>query len=203
MNTIKTFFPIIRAIFSIFTKGQGRPPLLPANCAPYISPDIRIHPKTIVNTSHQNFDGSIKIAAENSQSVLSLVIKTLSHMSTFTNIIKTLKQSLKIKKNNPAQLHKKLAFNIFHVVPNFANILTTVKIVKNSCRQKSSLSLNVQKQPFKSLAKQVVPNKSRKVILKSRHRHLCIGTGVSIGIQIQILSVTHLKLSLELKVSSI
>ena len=61
-------------------------------------------------------------------------------MLKFTNITKILKQSLKIQKSNPAQLCNKLAFNIFHVVPNFANILTTVKIVKNSSR---SLSLNV------------------------------------------------------------
>ena len=50
-------------------------------------------------------------------------------MSTFTNITKILKQSLKTQKSNPAQLQNKLAFNIFRVVPNFANILTTVKIV--------------------------------------------------------------------------
>ena len=51
-------------------------------------------------------------------------------MSTFINTTKVLKQSLKTQKSNPAQLHNKLAFNIFHVVPNFANVLTTVKIVK-------------------------------------------------------------------------
>ena len=57
-------------------------------------------------------------------------------MSTFTNIAKILKQSLKTQKSNPSQLHNKLAFNIFNLVPNFANILITVKIVKNSYMQK-------------------------------------------------------------------
>ena len=66
MNTIKAFFPIIRAIFSIFKKVHGRRTLLPANCAPDTSPDIRIHPKALVSTSHQNFNTSMKIAAENS-----------------------------------------------------------------------------------------------------------------------------------------
>ena len=47
-----------------------------------------------------------------------------------------LKQSLKIKKKQPPQLHNKLAFNIFLVVPNFAKILTTVKIVKKLVKEK-------------------------------------------------------------------
>ena len=36
MNTIRAFFPKIRATFSIFKKGQGRPPppFLPPSCAP-------------------------------------------------------------------------------------------------------------------------------------------------------------------------
>ena len=135
MNTTKAFFPIIRAIFSIFKKGQGRPPPSPANCAPGTSPGI-------VRTLHQNFNNSTKIAAENSYSVLSFVIRTISHMSTFTNITKILKRSLKTQKSNSAQLHNKLAFNIFHAVPDFANLSTTVKIVKNSCRQRRSLFLN-------------------------------------------------------------
>ena len=49
-------------------------------------------------------------------------------MPTLTNITKILKQSLKIQQ--PLQLHNKLTFNIFLVVPNFAKILTTVKIIK-------------------------------------------------------------------------
>ena len=57
-------------------------------------------------------------------------------MSTLTNITKILKQSLKIKKKQPPQLHNKLAFNIFLVVPNFAKILTTVKIVKKLMQAK-------------------------------------------------------------------
>ena len=65
MNTIKVFFPIISAIFSIFKKWHGKPP--PTHyCAHETSPDICMHPKTIVNTSHQNFNNLIKIAAENS-----------------------------------------------------------------------------------------------------------------------------------------
>ena len=60
-------------------------------------------------------------------------------MSTLTNITKILKQSLKIKKKQPPQLHNKLAFNIFLVVPNFAKILTTVKIVKKTHAGKEGL----------------------------------------------------------------
>ena len=92
-----------------------------------MSPDIHMHPKKIVSTSQKNFNNSIKRAAE---PVLSPAIRTVLHMSTLTNITKILKQSLKIKKKQPPQLHNKLAFNIFLVVPNFAKILTTVKIVK-------------------------------------------------------------------------
>ena len=33
MDTIRTFFSKIRALFSIFKKGQGRPPLPPPSCA--------------------------------------------------------------------------------------------------------------------------------------------------------------------------
>ena len=76
----------------------------------------------------------MKIAAESSQSVLSPAIRTALHMSMLTNITKIFKQSLKtfkksLKKQLP-QLHNKLVFNIFLVVPNFAKILTTVQIVK-------------------------------------------------------------------------
>ena len=105
-------------------------------------------------------------------------------MSTFTKITKILKQSLKTQKSSSTQLRNKLAFNIIHVVPNFANILTTVKIVKNSCRQKRSLflNLNLQKQTFKSLTKYLLPDKSIKGHLEIsasislhwhwyRHRH--------------------------------
>ena len=51
-------------------------------------------------------------------------------MSTLANVTKILKESFKLKKKQPPQLHKKLVFNIFLVVPNFAKILITVKIVK-------------------------------------------------------------------------
>ena len=70
---------------------------LPANCAPDKSPDMHMHAKNN-STSQKHFNNSIKIAAE---SVLSPAIRTVLHMSTLTNITKILKQSLKIKKNNP------------------------------------------------------------------------------------------------------
>ena len=41
-------------------------------------------------------------------------------MSTFTNITNS-QTILKNSKRNPTQLHKKLAFKIFHVVPNIEN----------------------------------------------------------------------------------
>ena len=44
----------------------------------------------IVNKSHQNFDNSIKTASENSHSILPLTIKTISLISSFTNITKIL-----------------------------------------------------------------------------------------------------------------
>ena len=63
-------------------------------------------------------------------------------MSTSTKITKIIKQSLKTQKKQSPQLHNKLAFNIFLVVPNFAKVLTTVKIVKKLMLAKV-LSLNV------------------------------------------------------------
>ena len=57
-------------------------------------------------------------------------------MSTLTNITKIVKQSLKIKKKQLPQLRNKLAFNIFLVVPNFAKISTTVKIVEKLMQAK-------------------------------------------------------------------
>ena len=57
-------------------------------------------------------------------------------MPTLTNITKILKQSLKIIKKQTPQLHNKLAFNIFLVVPKFAKILATVKIVKKLMQAK-------------------------------------------------------------------
>ena len=53
-------------------------------------------------------------------------------MSTSTNITKILKQFLKTQKKQPPQLHNKLAFNIFLLVPNFAKISTAVKIVEKT-----------------------------------------------------------------------
>ena len=98
-----------------------------------MSPDIRLHPKIIVSTSPKIFSNSIKIAA----------IRTVLNMFSLTNITKILKQSLKTQKKHPPQLHNKLAFNIFLVVPNFDKISTTVKIVKKPRQAKKVLSLKV------------------------------------------------------------
>ena len=46
---------------------------------------------------------------------------------------------LKNSKKQPPQLHNKLAFNIFLVAPNFAKILTTLKIVKKTHAGKERL----------------------------------------------------------------
>ena len=59
----------------------------------------------IVNTLHQILDNSIKIAAENSYSVLPLMIRIISHTSLFTNVTKILKKFSKIK-NHTYALHK-------------------------------------------------------------------------------------------------
>ena len=63
-------------------------------------------------------------------------------MSTSTKITKIIKQSLKTQKKQPPQLHNKLAFIIFLVVPNFAKVLTTVNIVKKLMQAKV-LSLKI------------------------------------------------------------
>ena len=59
-----------------------------------------MHPKTIVSTSHQNFNNSTKIVVENSESVLSFVIRAISHTVTFTNIASVFKKPLKVTKNS-------------------------------------------------------------------------------------------------------
>ena len=115
--------------------------LLPATCFPDTSPDIPMHPKTIVSTSHQNFSKSIKIAAENSQPVPSPVIRTISHMSTSTKVSKNSQTIFKNSKSNPTQLYNKLEFNIFYVVQNFGNISSMVKIVKKTHAGKKDLYL--------------------------------------------------------------
>ena len=53
----RAFFPITWAVFlNLQKKGRGDLlPLLPTNFAPDASSDIRMHPKTIANISHQNF----------------------------------------------------------------------------------------------------------------------------------------------------
>ena len=112
--------------------------LLPANCALDTSPDIKHASRNSSQHFTSKLNNLIKIAAENSQSVLSLVLKTISHMSTCANITKSFEQFLKTQQSNLTQLHNKLAFDIFHLVPNFANILTTMKIGKISFRQRRS-----------------------------------------------------------------
>ena len=81
MNTTEAFFPIIRAIFfKCSQKGRGGPPLLPANWASYTSPDIRMHPKTIVSTSHQNFN-------DNKNSCRELIVSILTcNKDNFTHV---------------------------------------------------------------------------------------------------------------------
>ena len=74
-------------VFQIFKKGQGRSsPFSPANCAPDASSDIRMHPKTIINTSHQNFREFIvsTLITCNKDNI------TISHPSTFKSITKIL-----------------------------------------------------------------------------------------------------------------
>ena len=44
---------------------------------------------------------------------------------------------LKNSEKQPQQIHNKLAFNKFLVAPNFAKILTTVKIVKKFMQAKN------------------------------------------------------------------
>ena len=58
-------------------------------------------------------------------------------MSTLAKVTKILKQSFKLKKKQPPQLHNKPVFNIFLVVPNFAKILITVKIAKKLMQAKN------------------------------------------------------------------
>ena len=58
------------------------------------------HLMIIVNTLHQILDNSVKIAAENSYSVLSLMIRRISHTSLFTNVTKILKKFSKIKNHS-------------------------------------------------------------------------------------------------------
>ena len=130
--------------------------------------------KIIVSTSENNFNNSIKIAAENS------IVGTLtSNKDSFTHVYvgkhhKNPQPIVKKLKTQRPQLHNKLAFNIFLVVPNFAKISTTVKIVKKRMQAKKVLSLKVQKQPFKSSTKQVVHDKlikSHLEISASASRH--------------------------------
>ena len=59
----------------------------------------------IVNILHQNFDNSIKIAAEKSYLVLPLMIRRISQLPLFTNVTKILKKFSKIK-NHMYALHK-------------------------------------------------------------------------------------------------
>ena len=97
-----------------------------------------MHPKKN-STSQKNFNNSIKIAVENS------IVSTLTcNKDRFTHVHvdkhhKNPQTILKNSKKQPPQLHNKLACNILLVVPNFAKILTTVKIVKKGNAGKESL----------------------------------------------------------------
>ena len=98
----KHFSKLLGQFFFNFQKKLGETsPLLSANYAPDTPPDIHMHPENN-STSQKHFNNSIKIAAE---SVHSPAIRTVLHMSTLTNITKILKQSSKIKKKQPPQLH--------------------------------------------------------------------------------------------------
>ena len=137
MNTIKAFFQIIRTIFSIFKKESGPPsPFIPANCVRHTWPYACIL-KIIVSTLKNNFNNSIKISCRE----LHIVSTLTCNKDSFTHVHvdkhnKNPQTILKISKNNPT------AFSIFLVVPNFAKILTTVKIVKKLMQAKV-LSLKV------------------------------------------------------------
>ena len=73
-----------------------------------------------------------------SKSALSPALMTVLHMSTSQKSQKSSNVPQKLKKQTP-QLHNKLAFNIFLVVPNFVKIITTVKIVKKTHAGKEGL----------------------------------------------------------------
>ena len=72
----------------------------------------------IVNILHQNFDNSIKIAAEKSYLVLPLMIRRISQLPLFTNVTKILKKFSKIK-NHMYTLHKPVL-----IAKYFSNKLT-------------------------------------------------------------------------------
>ena len=60
------FFPHYYSNFFDFQKrvGETSHPVFTTNYALDTSPDILMHPKTIVSTSHQNFSNSIKITED-------------------------------------------------------------------------------------------------------------------------------------------
>ena len=49
----------------------------------------------IVNTSHQNFDISVKIAEKNLQPIISLILRSILPTSSFTGITKIFKNVFK------------------------------------------------------------------------------------------------------------
>ena len=59
---------------------------------------IQKHAMIIVKTSREDFETSIKLSAENSLSVLPLIIKAIAHTFSFTNITKIQKKFLKNSK---------------------------------------------------------------------------------------------------------
>ena len=131
----QSIFPNYQGNFFNFHKRVGdTSPLLPANCAPVRHQTYTCILKIIGSTSQKHFNNSIKIAAE---SLLSPAIRSFTHVH-IDKHHKNPQTILKNKeKNNPHNfIINKLAFDIFVVVPNFAKILTTVKIVKKLMQAK-------------------------------------------------------------------
>ena len=127
MNTIKAVFQIIRAIFSIFKKGQGRPPPPPSPSSPLIVSLIRHQTdacilKIIVSTSQNNFNNSIKIAVENSiVSTLTCNKGGLTHVHVDKHH-KNPQTILKNSKNNPRNFiinYRLTSFSRFQILLKF------------------------------------------------------------------------------------
>ena len=171
-----------QGIFSHYQKNfyNFQKILFPANCAPVTSPDIRMHPKTIVSTSHQNLNNSVKIAAENSQSVLYSHVPVHKHHK---NPQAILKNSRKKKKPHNSITNKRLTFfTQFQILLMFNHGENRKKLMQAKkmfvFERFQLIPKIVQKQSFKNSTKQVVPDKSIKSHLEisvsaSWHWHWC------------------------------
>ena len=90
---IALHFFLLLGLFFNFSKRTGETfPPPPTNYAPDVSSGMCMHPKTIVNTSHQSFKELIVSTLNCNKDI----ITTTSHTSTFKNITKILKKYLKI-----------------------------------------------------------------------------------------------------------